>query len=363
MKVAHVTGALIAGGAERFAVNLTAWLSRLGHDVELWVMSNRRESVAEDYEVQLREAGVRIVVGPTTSVGLETVMWCRGLLKSSGLDAVHLHTPNTELLFALSKYGLNLSTRTYRTIHNSVVPRKWAQKFVFSHAKYAVSVACGAAVENEFRNAFSHPLIGIQNGVDFSWPIQSYENKLEARARLGIESEGMHFLCMGRMDGAAIGQAQKGHDTLINAWKLSRMHERFDATLHFLGDGNLRGELERVAGHEVGIVFHGVRPSAWQWLLASDVYVMPSRWEGLPIAGIEAAGTGVPCVFSRIPTLLELSPTGALWFDIDDAAELGTVLEGCAAGRKATSLEDTLQFRERFGMEGCARAYSAMYCK
>ena len=69
------------------------------------------------------------------------------------------------------------------------------------------------------------------------------------------------------------------------------------------GDGSLRPELEQAI--EGANVKHRVRLLGWQespldLLHASDVLLLPSLWEGLPVALVEAHAAGVPCVASDI---------------------------------------------------------------
>lgn len=45
-------------------------------------------------------------------------------------------------------------------------------------------------------------------------------------------------------------------------------------------------------------MFLGVKPNVQDYLFAADCYVMPSFYEGLPVAGIEAECSGLPCFFS-----------------------------------------------------------------
>lgn len=45
--------------------------------------------------------------------------------------------------------------------------------------------------------------------------------------------------------------------------------------------------------------FLGVKANVEDYLFAADCYVMPSLYEGLPVAGVEAECTGIPCVFSE----------------------------------------------------------------
>jgi glycosyltransferase involved in cell wall biosynthesis len=101
----------------------------------------------------------------------------------------------------------------------------------------------------------------------------------------------------------------KGHDVLLEA---ARHVLDAGCAVHFVavGDGARRGDLEaqrRRLGLDGSVVFVGERPDVARFLAAADLYVLPSRQEGLPLALMEALSSGLPVVataVSEIPTLL-----------------------------------------------------------
>ena len=122
---------------------------------------------------------------------------------------------------------------------------------------------------------------------------------------------------------------------LLEAWRASGLNTR-GCLLHLLGDGNLRAGLVELAGGDPSILFHGVRDEIETWLQAADCFVMPSRFEGLPIAGIEAAGAGAyPVFFPDILPLRELSAPLARWCAVNDPESLALQLRQFAQIRRS----------------------------
>ena len=57
------------------------------------------------------------------------------------------------------------------------------------------------------------------------------------------------------------------------------------------------------------ILFAGLQSNVADWYQLMDLFVMPSRFEGLPVVGIEAQAAGLGCVFSdAVPEEVLLSP-------------------------------------------------------
>lgn len=116
---------------------------------------------------------------------------------------------------------------------------------------------------------------------------------------------------------AAMDQPYKGLDILLRAMAVcTRRGEEISLTL--LGDGPERPSLERLAsdlGLARSVHFKGWVPAGaavQAFLDAADLFVLPSRVEGLPRALIEAMGRGLPCVSTSVGGIPELLPPEAL---------------------------------------------------
>jgi len=127
---------------------------------------------------------------------------------------------------------------------------------------------------------------------------------------------------------------QKGLDILIDAFA-----EAAPAcsgwSLDILGDGPLRAELTARAarrGIEHRVQFHGHVPGPSEYFLAAQVFVLPSRFEGMPNALLEAMSCGLaPIVSDSSPGPLECVANGLTGLvvrteDVADLAEKMTLL-------------------------------------
>lgn len=111
----------------------------------------------------------------------------------------------------------------------------------------------------------------------------------------------------------SLAQMYKGPDILLRALRLCR-DRGASYSLAMIGDGRHRNELETLArqlGLQDSVQFLGELPRGAPvraHLDRADLFVLPSRTEGLPRAMIEAMARGLPCIGSRaggIPELLD----------------------------------------------------------
>jgi glycosyltransferase involved in cell wall biosynthesis len=98
-----------------------------------------------------------------------------------------------------------------------------------------------------------------------------------------------------------------------------------------------------------------------------DVFALPSLWEGLPVALLEAMRAGLPAVGSRVAGIEEAidhERTGLLVPPADAAALAHAILDLAAdAGRRAAYRERALERIGRFRAAEAARAYRQLYIR
>ena len=226
----------------------------------------------------------------------------------------------THLLRALDFLVLTLRRepgirRVYWTFHNArldlrpdqLPSRRWllGPKRLMYRLLYAVAgrsvdgfIAVSEDVAKAVLKNFRVPrrrVFTIPNGVDterYGQPV----DRASVRQRVGIPGDARVLIVVAKL------MEQKGHAFLLRA--LPPLLERY-ADLHvlLLGDGPLRGALsESIAGLPEAARVHlaGNRRDVSDLLAASDLFVLPSLWEGLPMALLEAMASGLPVVATRV---------------------------------------------------------------
>ncbi|MFE3016333.1 glycosyltransferase [Streptomyces sp. NPDC059256] len=124
---------------------------------------------------------------------------------------------------------------------------------------------------------------------------------LKPRDLSGIPADAPLVLCVGRLC------RQKGQDVLLAAWPRITAAVP-SAHLVLLGDGPERERLTRTAPPHV--TFAGASPDVRPWLHTADLMVLPSRWEGMALAPLEAMACGLPVVVTDVSGARESLPPG-----------------------------------------------------
>ena len=131
---------------------------------------------------------------------------------------------------------------------------------------------------------------------------------------------------------------QKGFDALIEAF--ARARERRTCRLVLLGEGEARGDLERLAvalGVEQEVAMPGFVDNPFPYMARAGAFALSSRWEGLPNVLIQALALGAPAVASDCPSgpaeVLQGSQRAVLVRVEDTLALADGIVTALAAGR------------------------------
>jgi glycosyltransferase involved in cell wall biosynthesis len=163
-----------------------------------------------------------------------------------------------------------------------------------------------------------------------------------ARVRLGLPPEAPVVGCVGRLD------RQKAPGDLVEAMALL---DRPDVWCVWVGDGPLRSSVRELAerrGVSGRFVLTGDRDDVPELLPAFDVFALPSLYEGIPCALVEAMLCGIPVVGTTVNGVHEVVSPGrtgllarpadppsvavAIRFQLDHPARAGRMADRARAG-------------------------------
>jgi glycosyltransferase involved in cell wall biosynthesis len=185
----------------------------------------------------------------------------------------------------------------------------------------------------------------------------------DARARIGISDDDILVFAAARQE------HQKGLDILLEAFaRVSR--DVPEARLVIAGREGDQSALLRESVTRLGLTgsarFLGARPDVLDLICAAEVFVAPSRWEGLGSVLLEAMGLEAPIVASDLPAIGEMVRDGesAILVPPEDPVALGDAITSMLRDRAhATALAAAAleEFRQRFTIERVADQMVSFY--
>jgi glycosyltransferase involved in cell wall biosynthesis len=169
-------------------------------------------------------------------------------------------------------------------------------------------------------------VIYLTNGIDFSFVTTAKrQSKKELRKQLELPADDFLFITVARFD------FQKGYDILINAVSIIKdTLNNTKCSFIFVGDGSefeaMKQLSERLSVSQY-IRFLGARTDVYDILRAGDVFLLPSRWEGLPIVLLETGLLKLPVIASDTYGNREiLKQINGILFKNRDSQELAGVI-------------------------------------
>ena len=198
----------------------------------------------------------------------------------------------------------------------------------------------------------------IRNGIE---PPSPKRDRERVRAELGLASGETALLTVARLS------AQKGQAILVVA--MTEVAKRYPQSRLFVaGSGDDRWFLEQLTARlclSDRVTFLGERDDVPDLLRAADVFVLPSLFEGLPLAVLEAMALGVPTVATCIGGTSEALGADHPWYAPPNdpaalAAAIGLALES-DAGRQSVGTAGKTRFYTEFQASRMARQTADLY--
>ncbi len=322
IRVAHIIGKLNAAGVEAVINNYYRNIDRSKYQFDFFIDADSSCTPPKD----LLDLGARYYVIPPYQKLLHHMVELTNLFRKNGYYIVHssMNTLAPISLFCAWRAGVPV-----RINHNhSTAGRGEIKKNLF---KYALRPFCkcfathyAACSRHAAEWLFGKRLVAagrvsiFNNAIDVDRFRFRRDVRARVRAELGLDG---HFVI------GHVGRFcyQKNQERLVEIFGEVYNAEP-DALLLLIGIGERQESVKsmvRNMGLEKAVVFLGARSDVNELYQAMDVFVLPSRYEGLPVVGVEAQAAGLPCVMSReVPeetvilpetVMLDLTESTQIW--------------------------------------------------
>jgi glycosyltransferase involved in cell wall biosynthesis len=305
----------LEGGAGQLALRGALIMGPAAH--EMTIITGRGDPVLLDQAAAaglevLIEPALRAPIAPCSDLG--ALVRLRGLFTRRPFDIVHTHTAKAGMLGRLAAHRAGVP-RLVHTYHGfpfhefQALPRRQAyvriERGLGRITDLALCVGTGVAVEAVRRRLISPERIRTI-GVVADGPAPPRDGpdraahgglpgsaRARARAALGLPAGATVVGAVGRLT------YQKAPGDFVAAL---RELGRPDVTGVWVGDGELAGPVAAQARETpaVRLVLAGQRGNVPELLPAFDVFLLSSRYEGLPTAVVEAMICGIPVVATAV---------------------------------------------------------------
>lgn len=307
------------GGAQKLLLDQARWFHGHGNQVTA-VFFYDKQGLSDSWRQGLGFPLLTLSkTGPTGNIIARTVGLVGGLfqlwrlLRRGHFDVIETFTYDSNLLALPLAWLAGVKARI--ATHHGMIERfpRWIERLhslIINAGIASVLVSVSSKTSEQAVRAGIKPqhLRVIPNGIP---PLDhSGVDRLQRRSEMGLEDADILLLSVGRL------VYQKGHEYLIRA--VPMILSRFPRVkVMICGDGALRAELAaEVSGLNLAgsVSLQGNRSDLNRFLESADIFVLPSRWEGLPIALLEAMGSGLPVVATQVEGVEEVVQHGVQGF-------------------------------------------------
>lgn len=353
----------VPGGATSFVFSFARWLKAQGHSVVVaagdegtWLEERCKEAAIPFHRIpHLRRA-----INPFhDALALKSFI---DLIREIKPSALHLNSSKAGVIGSLAGRLTQTKKIVYCIGGWAALDAKnawqraaytWPERLSSSWKDIIVCLHPGDAVfAKEHKIIPRQSLEVIPNGVDIDQIRKDLLPRAEARQLLHLPRNGV---VVGTIANFYLA---KDLPRYVEACALA-LRDRPDLHFCLIGDGEERAQIEKQIQRyhlEKSITLSGVREHAMRFLSAFDVFVLPSKKEGMPFALLEAAAANLPIVTTDVGAHRWMLPEANI-VPPERPAALAAAIIGAASDPKHISYAKSLS---RFSEEACFAAHERL---
>lgn len=341
------------GGAERVVIDIAKNLNPSSFQIKIICLKR-----FGPWGLELKNKGVEMIsLGQKNKLGILMLPKLIKILKRENPDIVHTHLFGADFYGRLAAWlaGVNIIVSTEHNLNISEGRiKKILKKYSATLARAIIAPSSAIkAYLMKFEGVRADKISVIRHGIE----IDKFLNN-----RIFDDKKEIILGFMGRLT------EQKGVDLLIGA--LSKLRNQ-KIVCRIAGQGELRETLEKQIvendlADKVSLV--GQIKDSKNFFDELDIFILPSRWEGLGIVILEAALSGLPVIASNIDGIKEVIENGINGIliepgDADALAEKIKYLADNPEERKRLGLNLQNKVLNEFNLERMIKEYENLYFK
>jgi glycosyltransferase involved in cell wall biosynthesis len=362
IRVLHLVSSFSVGGGEALVMGLAERGDRERFEIHV---ASLREAAVSAFKEDFAQLGLSVYqVGARRFYDPQAALAVARYVREHKIDLIHTHLVTADVVGRLvgRLTGVPVVSTLQnepRSFQNMRRDRRWLERLTARHLTTQL-VTVSRHVRDLFVAEWGIPAAQIDviyNAV----PVERYMHIAPGALR-GEFGPGPVITNVGRLN------PQKAQHLLIDAAKIV-LRQAPDARFLIVGRGHLEEQLKthaRAAGVADQVIFTGLRRDIPEILAQSDIFVLSSLWEGLPLSAVEAMAAARPVVLTDVGGNRELVESGAQGLIVppDDVPALATALIALLNDRaqaQAMGVAARARVRHDFSIDTIARQYEALY--
>ena len=290
INILYTVNGLRINGISAVIMQYIALLDRQKYKVYIFT-----DEIAPKFLPELKKYGVTVICSNSRKKNqLRYVKELAYIIKNNHIDIIHAHGNSATLaveMIVAKKY--DVPVRIAHS-HNTTCIHKYYDKFLRFplYHSYTHGVSCGDAAGKWLFGR--RPFLVLKNGLKLDNYRYNINDRYQLRKELNLENR-LIFGHVGRFT------EQKNHKFIIEVFeKYSKKNS--NAVLILVGDGPLKNSIEKMV-HEKGleskVIFYGTTSEMKAIYSIMDIFIFPSKFEGVPLTLIEAQANGLECIISN----------------------------------------------------------------
>lgn len=298
IRILHYIGSLEYGGSQSFVMNVYRNMDRSKIQFDFVTFPNERGELYDE----IIAMGGRVYEAPKYNGKnyLQFVKWWNVFfMEHHEYRILHGHVRSVASIYLpiAKKNGCITIAHSHSTSNGHGI-LAWIKNGLQYPVRYQADFLFGcskAAGEWMFGKKMIHTdkYYTIPNAVNVEKYVLNEDIRVKYRTEMGINDKTV-FIHVGRF------HPSKNHDFLLELFsKIQSMNKK--SYLLLVGDGELREHIEKkikILNLTKNVRLLGTRTDVNKLLMCADVFLFPSRWEGLPLSVVEAQASGLPCLVS-----------------------------------------------------------------
>lgn len=294
LKILQIIPHFGLGGAETMCKHLSEFLQKAGNEVTVISLYDIQTSNTE----HLEKSGMNVIyLNKKSGFDITAILKLKKIIHNIKPDVIHTHLAAIKYAFFAS---VGTGVKLVHTVHS--VAQKESGKFaiilnkIFLKSNRVVFAALSEEIQSTIKDVYKlkkENIPVVLNGIDLENCMVKKEYSLHTPISVAH---------------VASFQPVKNHIELLKSIVILK-NKGYDVNLFLYGDGAERSQIEKfISDNDLFDTVHlcGFQKNVMPLLFESDIFVLPSKYEGIPMSIIEAMGTGMPVVASNVGGILDM---------------------------------------------------------